>query len=145
MSAESQPITPARFAEAIKDLPLSNLHAKAAELRNSIAHLKSSNAELEKYYTESGDVDCATYIAENEVVVEKFEERITLLKAEVEGRGMMWVEEEKNDGQASDTATNGVDESQPEVIGGGEHDSAREDVEVAEQNRTDEDEGGIHL
>lgn len=46
MSSESQPIAPARFAAALPSLPLSNLHAKAAELHNSIAHLQSSNAQL---------------------------------------------------------------------------------------------------
>lgn len=46
MSSNSQPITPARFAAALPSLPLSNLHAKAAEIHNSLAHLQSSNAQL---------------------------------------------------------------------------------------------------
>ena len=49
MSAETQPITPARFAEALQDLPTSALALKVLELRNSIAHLDYSNAELKPF------------------------------------------------------------------------------------------------
>jgi hypothetical protein len=49
MSSEVTPISPARFAEALKDLPLSTLHLKAAELRNSIAHLDYSNEQLKPF------------------------------------------------------------------------------------------------
>ncbi|KAH7039742.1 uncharacterized protein B0I36DRAFT_309203 [Microdochium trichocladiopsis] len=43
------PISPARFAAALKDLSAENLALKVFELRNSIAHLDYSNAELRPY------------------------------------------------------------------------------------------------
>lgn len=49
MSADALPISPAAFAEALKDLPMSTLHLKAAELRNSIAHLDYSNEQLKPF------------------------------------------------------------------------------------------------
>ena len=49
MSSETQPISPARFAAALKDLPASSLALKVLELRNSIAHLDYSNAELKPF------------------------------------------------------------------------------------------------
>jgi hypothetical protein len=92
MSAEATPITPARFRLAIHDLAISNLHAKAAELRNSLAHLASSNAQL-KEFADAGDEDCADAIRENEIVIQRFQDRIQMLREEVEGRGMRWVED----------------------------------------------------
>lgn len=93
MSSESLPITPARFAAALEDLPLASLHLKAAELRNSISHLQYSNEQLMPFST-AGDLDCSEAILENAEVIKRMEERIGLLKAEVEGRGMPWVEDE---------------------------------------------------
>lgn len=93
MSSSSNPIHPHRFAEAIQDLPLSNLHFKAAELRNSIAHLHSSNQQL-RQFADEGDRDCAEAIRENIEVMERMEERILLLKVEVERRGYPWSDEE---------------------------------------------------
>lgn len=100
MSAESQPITPEAFASAIKALPLSAVYAKVFELRNSIAHLKRSNAELRLYILESeGGPEAAdnkeleSYIQENEGVIEVMMQRIELCKAEVENRGQQWIEE----------------------------------------------------
>ncbi|KAI0485161.1 hypothetical protein GGR56DRAFT_669648 [Xylariaceae sp. FL0804] len=49
MSSESQPINPARFADALRELPASTLAMKVLELRNSIAHLDYSNAELKPF------------------------------------------------------------------------------------------------
>lgn len=95
MSSSSQPIPPHRFAEAIKELPLSNLHSKAAEIRNSISHLEASNQQL-KSYADAGDRDCAEAIQENVSVIQRMEERIRLLKVEVEGRGFRWGEDEEN-------------------------------------------------
>ena len=92
MSSGATPITPERFAEAIKELPLANLHFKAAEIRNSIAHLVSSNQQLQPLVDE-GDPDCIDAIQENLVVIQRMEERILLLKGEVEGRGFRWGEE----------------------------------------------------
>ena len=95
MSSSSQPIPPHRFATAIKELPLSNLHSKAAEIRNSISHLEASNQQL-KSYADDGDRDCAEAIQENVLVIQRMEERIRLLKSEVEGRGFRWGEDEDN-------------------------------------------------
>jgi len=96
MSSTAAPIPPSQFALAIKELPLPNLHFKAAELRNSIAHLVSSNDQL-KEFADAGDADCKEAIAENEVVMARMRERIELLKAEVEGRGNVWIEEEEEE------------------------------------------------
>ena len=115
MSATATPIPPARFAAALRDLPLSSLHAKAAELRNSIAHLLSSNEEL-KPFAEAGDKDCAEAITENEEVIRRMEERISLLRIEVEGRGMKWVEE------------GGEKETEGAVVGGADRDSVMGDA-----------------
>ena len=93
MSASATPITPARFAAALPELPLANLHAKAAELRNSIAHLRISNQEL-KPFADEGDADCKQAIDENEGVISSMEERIGLLRKEVEARGFLWDREE---------------------------------------------------
>ncbi|TRX98971.1 hypothetical protein FHL15_000313 [Xylaria flabelliformis] len=107
MSSETQPISPARFAEALKDLPASSLALKVLELRNSIAHLDYSNAELKPFAegitptldhhgnpSEAGqpDQDCKDAIAENEAVITRMQERIQLIRAEVEGRGLSWRE-----------------------------------------------------
>jgi hypothetical protein len=92
------PIPPARFAAALTELPLSSLALKAAEIRNSIAHLEYSNAQLLPFAegTEgpdgSPDQDCVEAIQENEIVIERMKERILLLKAEVEKRGVSWRE-----------------------------------------------------
>lgn len=93
MSSTATPISAPQFAEAIKDLPLGNLHFKAAEIRNSIAHLESSNQQLEPF-AEDGDSDCKEAIRENVVVIQRMKERISLLKQEVEGRGFKWIEDE---------------------------------------------------
>lgn len=122
MSSEATPIAPARFAEALKDLPLSTLHLKAAELRNSIAHLDYSNEQLRPFAdgTEPSldghpDHDCIDAIKENEIVIARMQERIALLKAEVEGRGSSWLEfqsaEEIKDGEAEESLPNGTGES----------------------------------
>ncbi|KAI1639217.1 hypothetical protein F4809DRAFT_596219 [Biscogniauxia mediterranea] len=122
MSSETQPINPARFAEALKELPASSLALKVLELRNSIAHLDYSNAELKPYAEgrtstlgqQQGstaqpvqpDQDCVDAIAENEAVIARMQERIELIRAEVEGRGLNWREfQGKEEQQASATAT----------------------------------------
>ncbi|KXJ91775.1 hypothetical protein Micbo1qcDRAFT_161796 [Microdochium bolleyi] len=122
MSSDSTtPITPARFAAALKDLSAENLALKVFELRNSIAHLDYSNAELRPYaeglvpvmgegndttststtaagaatsqpQQQQGDQDCIDAIAENEVVIARMLERIDLIKAEVLERGLSWDE-----------------------------------------------------
>jgi hypothetical protein len=119
MSAEAAPITPARFRLAIHDLAISNLHAKAAELRNSLAHLASSNAQL-KEFADAGDRDCADAIRENEVVIQRFQDRIQMLREEVEGRGMRWVEDTEGDWEGKPVQNGGALELEPgeEVING---------------------------
>ncbi|KAI0111593.1 hypothetical protein F4814DRAFT_360974 [Daldinia grandis] len=104
MSSEAQPINPARFAEALKDLSAENLALKVFELRNSIAHLDYSNAELQPYAegraptldqqggTAQPDQDCIDAITENEAVIARMQARIELIRAEVEGRGLSWRE-----------------------------------------------------
>jgi len=119
MSSDTVPISPARFAAALKDLPLSTLHLKAAELRNSIAHLDYSNEQLKPFAdgTEGGgepDQDCVDAIRENEVVIARMTERISLLRAEVEGRGSSWLEfrsqEEVVEALASESGSGGAEE-----------------------------------
>ena len=94
MSSNATPISAQRFAQAIKELPFANLVFKAAEIRNSIAHLLSSNQDLQPCADE-GDSDCADAIQENLVVIQRMEKRIVLLKAEVEDRGFKWTEDER--------------------------------------------------
>lgn len=90
---DSRPISSTQFRLAIADLPLSSLALKAAEIRNSIAHLDYSNEQLLPFtQTSPPDTDCADAIKENEVVVARMLERIELLKTEVEGRGVRWEE-----------------------------------------------------
>lgn len=89
MSHDARPISPTRFREAIQDLPIGNLHAKAAELRNSIDHLKRSNEDLADF---PHDPDCKQAVTENLEVIQRMENRVLMLKQEVEGRGLRWVE-----------------------------------------------------
>lgn len=97
MSSTSTPIPLHRFAEAIRGLPLSNLHLKATELQNSIIHLESSNQQLEPS-ADDGDQICFDAIKENLEVIGRMRERISLLKREVERRGFLWEEEENETG-----------------------------------------------
>lgn len=103
MSSDAVPISPSRFAEAIKDLPLSALHLKVLELRNSIAHLDYSNEQLRPFAEGTAtplgggddgrpDQDCVDAIRENEVVIDHMAERIRLVRQEVESRGCSWAE-----------------------------------------------------
>lgn len=113
MSAEVTPITARAFAAAIEELPISTLHLKAAELRNSLAHLEYSNAQLEPFArpppgsSEHPDVDCLEAIEENIGVIARYKERLEILKAEAEKRGLDWEELEKqfqNNGVPAGTA-----------------------------------------
>ncbi|KAJ5772861.1 hypothetical protein N7457_007757 [Penicillium paradoxum] len=109
MSTESLPITPGAFAEAIKELPLAVLYSKVFELTNSIAHLQRSNTELRAFLAESNDSEedkkeLEGYITENDGVAVSMNERISLLKIEVENRGQPWIELDelkKEEGQTS--------------------------------------------
>lgn len=120
MSTSTAPITPSQFALAIADLPLSTLALKAAEIRNSIAHLDYSNEELKPFAeADPPDVDCIDAIRENEVVVARMLERIGLLKVEVERRGVRWEElsgEVRKEEEAVEGFGRGVVEDGEEVV-----------------------------
>ena len=124
MSSNATPISPARFAAALPSLPLPNLHLKAAELRNSIAHLEYSNHQLQPL-AEEGDRDCREAVEENRETIARMEERIELLKAEVEGRGFRWGE------------GRGADEEVKRSVG----DDEREDTNGEVEEAVDRDEG----
>lgn len=121
MSADSVPINPARFAAALKDLNVGSLHAKAAELQNSINHLRSSNSELEDYLRaqpadQRADPDLVDAIQENVEVMERMQSRIRMIKEEVEQRGMPWPSDHedstKDDANGEDvTMENGFGDS----------------------------------
>lgn len=87
--ASGNPIPAELFAEAIKELPLDTLYAKAAELQNSISHLLDSNIQM-KPFADDGDEVCKEAIAENDAVIARMEERIALCKLEAEQRGLGW-------------------------------------------------------
>ncbi|KAK5633094.1 hypothetical protein RRF57_008808 [Xylaria bambusicola] len=138
MSSEALPISPTRFAEALKELPASTLALKVLELRNSIAHLDYSNAELKPFaegtkstLDQEGnasaagqpDPDCQEAIAENEGVIARMQERITLIRAEVEDRGLNWQEFQgtTTNGSASAAAEvkeNGTSETSTPAVNG---------------------------
>lgn len=155
MSSTSTPIPVHRFAEAITDLPLSNLHFKAAEIRNAIAHLESSNQELRRFADE-GDQDCADAMKENRDVIERMKERVLLLRTEVERRGYYWGEDEVGEANgngaeirdAEEEAAFGADESRDgaRLAGGriGDEELARRSREQIEEDRQ-EGNDGVHL
>lgn len=153
MSSTATPIPLNRFAEAITALPLSNLHFKAAELRNSIAHLEYSNLQLQPF-AEEGDQDCKDAIAENEEVMGRMKERIECLRKEVEGRGFAWGEDEEGAEEQQSRHDNG---GAVDGQGEGEHGRTNgvrgtvEDEDLARriretiQRQEDDEEDGVHL
>lgn len=96
MSSDALPIGTTAFAAALEALPLSTLHLKAAELRNSLAHLEYSNAQLEPFARpppgQEPDTVCVEAIAENAIVMERMRGRLALLRQEAEKRGVGWGE-----------------------------------------------------
>jgi hypothetical protein len=102
MSSDALPIGTAAFSAALEALPLSTLHLKAAELRNSLAHLEYSNAQLEHFARppagQEPDAVCVEAIAENAIVMERMRERLALLRQEAEKRGVGWGEFVGEDG-----------------------------------------------
>jgi hypothetical protein len=128
MSADTTPISPARFAAALKDLSISMLHLKSLEIRNSIAHLQYSNDQLRPFAEGSAtalssssstaadaapaqpDQDCIDAIRENEAVIDRMAERIALIRAEVEERGVAWVDFQSMD-EARETTDRDKDSS----------------------------------
>ena len=148
MSSDTNPIDPARFALALESLPIDTLHAKAAELRNNIAHLKSSNEQMLPF-AEEGDNDCREAMFENLAVIGRINQRIALLREEVEKRGMRWSEGEVEDAEMNgDNKTvngevNGTHVSAPRQPSGRlTDDELRRQLE--EQMGEDEDDG-VHL
>ena len=131
MSAESRPISPGRFAQALKDLPVSSLYAKAHELQNSVAHLRRSNEELKSYSASQaaagGDRDCLEAVAENEVVIQRMLERVQLVRAEMERRGRRWHEADPGEIRQleEEVVVNGYGNGAM-VGGGGERDAGAE-------------------
>ncbi|KAL1306740.1 hypothetical protein AAFC00_005405 [Neodothiora populina] len=103
MSHEALPIDAPAFARAIQDLPVDALHSNAAELTNNIRHLKSSNEQMMPFADE-GDQDCKDAMFENLIVIGRINERIDLLRAEVERRGMRWADAEVEESSANASA-----------------------------------------
>lgn len=110
-SADTRPISPTRFSAALQDLSINMLHLKVLEIRNSIAHLQYSNDQLRPFAEGSStavseptttvsdstatgepDQDCIDAIRENEQVIDRMAARITLIRTEVEQRGVSWTE-----------------------------------------------------
>lgn len=156
MSSTAIPIQPQRFLEAIKELPLANLHFKTAEIRNSIAHLLSSNQQLQPF-ADDGDSDCVAAIQENLGVIQRMKERILLLKGEVEGRGFKWSEDEPrpenvdSNGHAPveevTEASRTINSDSGTLVSGGllrDEELARRLREQMEENN-DEAQDGVHL
>ncbi|CAI7592157.1 unnamed protein product [Penicillium viridicatum] len=137
MSTEALPITPGAFAEAIKELSIAVLYSKVSELTNSIAHLHRSNAELQSNDSEEEKKELEGYIAENEGVAVSMNERITLLKTEVENRGQPWIEldelkiDKGQDALTDVSVTNGngneTDTETRPAAGAGQESNDRED------------------
>ncbi|CAI7594447.1 unnamed protein product [Penicillium crustosum] len=135
MSTEALPITPGAFAEAIKELPIAVLYSKVSELTNSIAHLHRSNAELQSNDSEEEKKELEGYVAENEGVAVSMNERIALLKTEVENRGQPWIElDELKIDKGQDALTdvpmrngNGTEIGTEPAAGAGQESNDRED------------------
>lgn len=145
MADSTHPIDPRRFALALESLPLDALHAKAAELRNSIAHLKSSNEQMLPFADE-GDDDCREAMFENLAVIGRMNERIGLLRTEVEKRGMPWVEENggvdgKIDGEGEAIVVNGDGRAPRQPSGRLTDEELRRQLEA----QMGDEEEGIHL
>lgn len=150
MSSRSVPILAHRFTEAIRDLPLENLHIKAAELSNSIAHLQLSNQQLQPFAED--DRDCANAINENEEVMEQMKNRISSLKSEVERRGFKWEDQEQ---KLDVEASNGCMQNDGDHHSSFQYDSTSTGLvneefaslpseQIAEEG-TEREEGGVHL
>lgn len=156
MSSGAAPISPTRFAAALESLPLENLHAKAAELRNSIAHLKHSNEQMLPF-AEEGDAECREAMFENLVVINRMKERVELLRAEVERRGMPWGQEEEEEGKRANGGVNGTVDGEGEaIVAGRGNENTRAgngrltDEELRRRleermNGDEEEEEGVHL
>ncbi|KAK6443316.1 hypothetical protein LTR95_000142 [Oleoguttula sp. CCFEE 5521] len=114
MASPAPIIDPLRFAAALVELPLDALYSKAAELRNSISQLRSSNAQMLPF-AEEGDAECREAMFENLAVIGRMQERVTLIREEVERRGQVWHE---GDGDG-DHVMGGTGEGRPTGSGVG--------------------------
>ncbi|KAK4044514.1 hypothetical protein C8A01DRAFT_42696 [Parachaetomium inaequale] len=140
MSSDALPINPARFAAALKDLPISTLHLKVLELRNSITHLDYSNEQLRPFADGTAtalsptttspstqpqatqgtpDQDCVDAIRENEAVIERMQARIRLVRDEVESRGLSWTEFQSQAERDAEQQAQQEQKQQDGVEGGG--------------------------
>ncbi|KAH0388220.1 hypothetical protein KCU92_g1075, partial [Aureobasidium melanogenum] len=154
MSHEALPIDRARFAEALESLPLDALHSKVAELRNNMNHLRYSNEQMVPFADDGdqGFEDCKDAMYENLVVISRMNERIELLRAEVEKRGMRWSEAEVEDRQVSERMVNGdsastnTTQSQPQS-GRLTDEQLRAQLEarLVQDTQDDQEEEGLHL
>ena len=148
MSSDAAPIDPERFALALESLPLDALHSKAAELRNSISHLKSSNEQMLPFAEEGDDV-CREAMFENLSVIGRINERISLLRAEVERRGMRWADGEVEDAEAREgKLVNGDGEDVNGVREQRQPSGRLTDEELRRQldaQMGDDEEEGVHL
>ncbi|KAK6858338.1 hypothetical protein PG995_006037 [Apiospora arundinis] len=115
MSAQTRPPTAEEFAIALTELPASSLALKVLELRNQIAHLDYSIAEM-RPFAEAAEPDqiCVEGIQENEVVIGKVQQRIELIRKEVENRGMSWHEFDGKDVTPAATAAVASSSANPE-------------------------------
>jgi len=156
MSSDALPVAPGDFARALESLPPETLHEKAAEIQNSIVHLKSSNDQMMPYADE-GDQDCKEAMFENLVVIGRMNERVKLLREEIEKRGLRWADAEVEDAKLRAAAkTNG------HVEGDGAGAEDRQEVREAarqqggrltddelrrrlEAQMADDEEEGVHL
>lgn len=156
MSATAPPISPFQFSLAIRDLPLENLYAKAAEINNSIAHLERSNASLREYSDsirndgnlsgetreEVGDRECMEAVRENEIVIERQRERVGLLRGEVERRGRVWHESGEGEVNGEDAGEVGRGGSGGAGGRGGRLTDEELRRQMEERMAGDEEEGG---
>ena len=143
MSSDALPIAPVAFARALESLPPETLHHKAAEIQNSINHLKHSNEQMLPFADE-GDADCREAMFENLVVIGRMNERIKMLREEVEKRGLRWAEAEVEDARLNGHV---VEEGDAMVVvreGSGRLTDEELRRRLEEQMNGDEEEG-VHL
>ncbi|PNS19729.1 Retrograde regulation protein 2 [Sphaceloma murrayae] len=115
MSSDTAPIPPEEFARALESLPPETLHQRAAEIQNSINHLKYSNEQMMPFADE-GDHDCREAMFENLVVIGRMNERIKMVREEVEKRGLRWADAEVE--EAEGEKVNGHIEGQEPPVAG---------------------------
>ncbi|KAI5206635.1 hypothetical protein E4T42_04461 [Aureobasidium subglaciale] len=153
MSHEALPIDRVRFAEALESLPIDALHSKVAELRNNMDHLRFSNEQMVPFADE-GDQDCKDAMYENLIVINRMNERIEMIRAEVEKRGMRWSEAEVEDRQTSEAMVNGytttnTSQTQSSQAQSGrltdEQLRAQLEARLAQDTQHDQEEEGLHL